>query len=48
MVVDRGNNFPNWMQEQLDQFGSDMWLFRDNPDIVTTRAVNKYQGDIRG
>jgi len=48
MIVDRGHDFPSDIQTALDHFGPDMWLFRDNPDAATTRAVNIYQGDHRG
>lgn len=47
MVIDRGHDFPAGIQEELDTFGADTWLFRDNPGIVTTRAVNAYKGDFR-
>jgi len=48
MIVDRGHDFPGDIQAALEHYGPDMWLFRDNPDAVTTRAVNIYQGDHRG
>ncbi|KLO15659.1 Ribokinase-like protein [Schizopora paradoxa] len=48
MIIDRGHDFPTDIQSALQHYGSDMWLFRDNPDAVTTRAVNIYQGDHRG
>lgn len=48
MIVDRGHDFPGDIQTALEHYGPDMWLFRDNPDAVTTRAVNIYQGDHRG
>jgi len=47
MVVDRGYDFPLSMQTELDSYGSDMWLFRDHPDIGTTRAINSYKGELR-
>jgi len=47
MIIDRGNDFPSSIQAKLDSYGSDMWLFRDNPDIGTTRAINTYKGENR-
>lgn len=48
MIIDRGNDFPSHIQGVLDAYGSDMWLFRDNPDRGTARARNSYQGESRG
>lgn len=48
MVVDRGSDWPVPIQEKLDAFGPEMWLYRDQPDCLTTRAVNIYRGDYRG
>ncbi|KAI9001247.1 Ribokinase-like protein [Trametes punicea] len=48
MVIDRGNDFPAHIQDALDAYGPDMWLFRDNPDRGTTRAINAYRGEVRG
>ncbi|KAI9067619.1 Ribokinase-like protein [Trametes sanguinea] len=48
MIIDRGNDFPLHIQEALDAYGSDMWLYRDNPCRGTTRAVNSYRGEMRG
>ncbi|KAH8113426.1 Ribokinase-like protein [Phellopilus nigrolimitatus] len=48
MIVDRGGDFPPEIQASLAAFGEDMWLFRDDPQRVTTRAVNIYRGDNRG
>ncbi|OBZ76786.1 Uncharacterized protein C16C9.01c [Grifola frondosa] len=48
MVVDRGHDFPIEIQENLDAFGEDMWLYRDRPEHTTTRALNAYKGDHRG
>jgi hypothetical protein len=47
MVVDRGQDFPPSTQTKLDSYGSDMWVFRDHPDVSTTRAINSYKGDER-
>jgi len=48
MVVDRGRDFPPLIQAKLDSYGSDMWLFRDDPTRGTTKALNHYRGDHRG
>ncbi|KAI5120918.1 hypothetical protein M0805_002898 [Coniferiporia weirii] len=48
MIVDRGKDFPPEIQSSLLAFGDDMWLFRDDPQRTTTRAVNIYRGDNRG
>lgn len=48
MVVDRGHDFPSHIQAKLDSYGSDMWLFRDDPTRGTTKAMNHYRGDYRG
>jgi len=48
MIVDRGNDFPIHVQQELDLYGEKMWLFRDHPERETTRAVNIYHGDCRG
>ncbi|KAF9534408.1 Ribokinase-like protein [Crepidotus variabilis] len=48
MVVDKGNDFPRDIEEKLVAYGKDMWLFRDQPNRGTTRAVNSYRGEQRG
>ncbi|KAI0370226.1 Ribokinase-like protein [Pilatotrama ljubarskyi] len=48
MIIDRGNDFPAYIQQALDAYGADMWLYRDNPDRGTTRALNAYRGEHRG
>jgi len=48
MIVDRGNDFPHHVQESLDAYGSDIWLYRDDPQRITTRALNLYRGEFRG
>ena len=48
MVIDRGYDFPSHIQNKLDSYGSDMWLFRDDPTRGTTTALNHYRGDHRG
>ncbi|CAE6526876.1 unnamed protein product [Rhizoctonia solani] len=46
-VVDRGDDFPASVQKELDNYGSEMWYFRDQPNNKTTRAVNRYTGELR-
>lgn len=46
-LVDRGTDFPAWVQQKLDHYGSDMWYFRDQTSTQTTRAVNRYHGELR-
>ncbi|KAI3596680.1 host-pathogen interaction-related protein [Moniliophthora roreri] len=48
MVVDRGRDFPEAMQSDLEKYGKEMWHFRDRKDGVTTRALNSYRGECRG
>jgi hypothetical protein len=48
MIVDRGNDFPSWIQRKLESYGADTWLFRDHADKTTTKALNYYRGDHRG
>ncbi|KAK7470879.1 hypothetical protein VKT23_002295 [Stygiomarasmius scandens] len=48
MIIDRGHDFPSKIQHELEKYGSDMWLFRDQPESQTTRALNSYRGDHRG
>lgn len=48
MLVDRGNDFGTQNQETLDSYGRDMWIFRDQADRGTTKALNLYRGEIRG
>ncbi|KAF7776378.1 hypothetical protein Agabi119p4_4771 [Agaricus bisporus var. burnettii] len=47
MIVDKGYDFPKEIEEKLLGYGEDMWLFRDQPDHPTTRALNSYHGDYR-
>lgn len=47
MIVDRGRDFPGWIQHTFDILGADMWMFRDQPNVETTKAVNIYRGDTR-
>ncbi|KAI0650075.1 Ribokinase-like protein [Trametes meyenii] len=48
VIIDRGNDFPPDIQNALDAFGADMWLFRDDPARETTKAINTYRGEVRG
>ncbi|KAF9485382.1 Ribokinase-like protein [Pholiota conissans] len=48
MIVDRGYDFPTDIQQNLLNYGDEMWLFRDNPLRTTTRALNSYCGELRG
>ncbi|KAG1753821.1 Ribokinase-like protein [Suillus paluster] len=48
MIVDRGNDFPQEIQDRLLTYGSDTWHFRDDLDRVTTRSRNFYRGEYRG
>lgn len=47
MVVDKGHDFPQDIENRLVSYGKDMWLFRERPDRGTTRALNSYCGDTR-
>ncbi|KAI0751412.1 Ribokinase-like protein [Daedaleopsis nitida] len=48
MIIDRGHDFPAHIQQALDAFGQDIWLYRDDPSRDTTRALNAYRGEHRG
>lgn len=48
MVVDKGHDFPSQIFKKLESYGPSMWLFRENPDRPTTRALNRYLGEHRG
>jgi sugar/nucleoside kinase (ribokinase family) len=48
MIVDRGNDFPQDIQNRLLTYGSDIWHFRDDINRVTTRSRNSYRGEHRG
>ncbi|OSX60360.1 hypothetical protein POSPLADRAFT_1147632 [Postia placenta MAD-698-R-SB12] len=48
MIIDRGHDFPEDIQKKLDTYGTDTWLYRDDQQRVTTRALNSYRGDYRG
>jgi hypothetical protein len=46
-VIDRGYDFPSEVQESLNKYGDDMWLFRDRNDRETTRSRNTYRAGER-
>ncbi|KAH8106249.1 Ribokinase-like protein [Cristinia sonorae] len=48
MIVDRGHDWPETIQNQLQAYGQDMWLYRDDKSRETTRARNTYREDARG
>jgi hypothetical protein len=49
MIVDKGVDFPQEIDDALKSYGEDMWLFRNRPGAgTTTRALNRYTGDNRG
>ncbi|KAG5646415.1 hypothetical protein DXG03_003465 [Asterophora parasitica] len=47
MIVDRGRDFPSSIEAKLLEYGSEMWIFRDQPHLPTTRALNSYRGEHR-
>jgi hypothetical protein len=49
MIVDKGVDFPQEIDDALKSYGEDMWLFRNRLGAgTTTRALNRYTGDYRG
>ncbi|KAJ7179329.1 Ribokinase-like protein [Mycena filopes] len=46
MIIDKGPDFPPTMESTLAEFGSEMWIYRNQP-VATTRALNTYHGDHR-
>ena len=46
MIVDKGHDFPQDIEQRLLSYGEDMWLFRERLDRGTTTASNSYRGDI--
>lgn len=38
MVVDRGSDFPLEIREQLDSYGEQCWIYRDDPTRLTTKV----------
>ena len=47
MIIDKGVDFPQEIDAALRTYGESMWLFREQPDTATTRALNAYTGDHR-
>ena len=47
MIVDRGPDFPLEIERTLLEYGSEMWVFRYQPDHRTTRALNSFRGEHR-
>ena len=48
MIVDKGIDFEPKVLEQLNEYGREMWIYREHADRGTTRALNLYRGDNRG
>jgi len=48
MIVDKGYDFPEDIENKLLNYGKEMWMFRQQPDCSTTRAINSYRGENRG
>lgn len=48
MIVDRGSDFPPAIGEQLDSYGKDCWIYRDDASRLTTKARATYNGETRG
>ncbi|KAF7331930.1 PfkB domain-containing protein [Mycena kentingensis (nom. inval.)] len=46
MLIDRGTDWQRNIQEKLDAFGP-IWIYRDQLEHKTTRAVNRYLGEHR-
>ncbi|BGP40466.1 hypothetical protein JCM10449v2_004428 [Rhodotorula kratochvilovae] len=47
IVVDRGSDWPDKVEEELRAYGEEMWEFREKPGEPTTRALNLYTGEHR-
>lgn len=45
MIIDRGTDWPTWIQSQLDTFRT-IFHYRD-ADRLTTKAINTYRGETR-
>lgn len=48
ILVDRGYDWPKPIEEELNAYGEAMWVYRDQPEHPTTRALNLYTGERRG
>ncbi|KNZ74422.1 hypothetical protein J132_06934 [Termitomyces sp. J132] len=47
MIIDKGYDFPTSIETKLSIYGPDMWIFRDQPNRLTTHALNSYRGEHR-
>jgi hypothetical protein len=47
MIIDKGVDFSQEMDAALRTYGESMWLFREQPDAATARALNTYTGNHR-
>jgi hypothetical protein len=47
MIIDKGHDFPQNFQKELEALGPEMWMMRDQPGRGTTRALNSYRGQHR-
>ena len=47
MIIDKARDFPDAMYTKLLEYGSEMWVFREQSGSTTTRALNSYRGDNR-
>ena len=47
ILVDRGRDWTEEVQNKLDEFGKDMWTYREKEE-ETTKALNLYIGQHRG
>lgn len=47
ILVDRGNDWDSRVEAKLNEFGKDMWIYRDK-EGETTKALNLYTGEHRG
>ncbi|GAA5981717.1 hypothetical protein JCM11641_004224 [Rhodosporidiobolus odoratus] len=47
ILVDRGSDWPQEMEKALREYGEEMWVFREKPHELTTRALNLYTGEHR-
>ena len=47
ILVDRGKDWNSEIQNKLDEFGKDMWTYREKEE-ETTKALNLYIGQHRG
>ena len=47
ILVDRGRDWTDKVQNKLDEFGKEMWTYREKEE-ETTKALNLYIGQHRG